>query len=85
MMNDLWIRFSAMLISVLSGWLVQHFGHLGIDQNTANVVSAAIVAGGCGWATKFYTDWNKKTVPVDAVVTPAKVELPQPKPPQNVG
>lgn len=78
-MGDIQTRIIAALASVLAGWVVQH---LGIDQNSANIVSTAIISGGVGWATKFYTDWGKKTVPADAVVTPAKVQLPpDPKPP----
>ena len=89
MLTDIQARIIAAIAAVIAGWAAQH---LGIDQQTANVVSTAIVSGGIGWATKFYTDWNKKTVPQDAVVVPAnaiiipaKVLLPPEPPAPRVG
>lgn len=80
MFSDIQLRVVAAIASVVAAFLVQHLGQFGLDQHTADIVSTALVSGGIGWATKFATDWNKKSVPVDAIVTPAKVQL-QPKPP----
>lgn len=81
MQSDIQARLIFMLASILAGWGVHH---LPIDQHSADVVATAVVSAGVGWATKFYTDWNKKTVPLDAVVTPAKVEL-KPERPTKIG
>lgn len=73
MQTDMQLRIVAAIASILAGWLAQH---LGIDSQSANIVSTAVISGGIGWATKFYTDWNTKTVPVNAVVIPTRVLVP---------
>ncbi len=80
MFTDLQQRFIVMVSSWLAGIIIKYFGIYGLDQHTADVVAQAVTTGGTGWAIKFYTDWNKKTVPVDAVVVPAKVVLPPTNP-----